>query len=437
MIKSKYIKPIPKHILKLIKQADDNANKTLLGRTRFYAYLAIYNKELVKVTVAVKNYYKQWLYKQVAVHGIHSDICYIKDIVFYTICGYVVGWFEQGVGRYPKWFENPEWGWQEDRLFDPQAPIVNHELIDKLPEYKYSAHKLYDGVDILQYLRHYEKYPVTEYMLKLGLNSFVLSKQILEKATKDKSFRKWLANNREELKSRYYYVLTIISAYNKKLDLRYLQAYTNAKKNIKDYKRKAFVEEKFGNLENFYHYIAKHDTTISTYDDYIDACEYLKLNIQEEKHCMPHDFNKWHDIRTDERDTQQALKDAKERKKFYAKFALVAEKYTELQHDKQPNYICIIAKTPYELIVEGKKLHHCVGGLNYCQKFNREETLIFFIRCKETPDIPLATLEYSPTKHSIIQCHANKNLAPSLDVMTYVKDIWLPYANRQIKQIVA
>ncbi len=431
------IKPIPKHILKLIKQADDNADKSILGRTRFYAYLAIYNKELVKVTVAVKNHYKQWLCKQVAVHGIHSDKCYIKDIVFYSICGYVVGWFEQGVGRYPKWFESPEWGWQEDKLFDPYAPIVNRELVDKFPEYKYSAYKLYTGVSILQYLRLYEKYPVTEYMLKLGLNDLVFSKQILVKAMKDKGFRKWLANNREELKTKYYYISTILSAYSKKQNLNYLQSYLSAKKNIKDYSKKDFVKEKFGSLENFYHYIAKHDTTIHSYGDYIDACVYLGLDIQEEKHCMPHNFKRWHDIRIDERNTQRELKDAEERKILYEQFATVAKKYNGLQHNKKYNFICIIANTPNELTIEGEKLHHCVGGLNYCKKFTREETLIFFIRCKETPNIPLATLEYSLTKHSILQCHANENVAPNADVMNYVNNIWLPYANRKIKQIAA
>ena len=87
---AKDIRPIPKYILEIIKKADKKANVTPAGKTRFYAYLAIWKKELVKVTVAVKYHYKKWLYKQVAVHGIHSDICYIKDIVFYYLAGYSV-----------------------------------------------------------------------------------------------------------------------------------------------------------------------------------------------------------------------------------------------------------------------------------------------------------------------------------------------------------
>ena len=84
-MKIEKIKPIPKYILARIKKADiQNNNVTLPHRTRFYAYLTKNDGELVKVTVAVKYRYKKWLYKQVAVHGIHSDLCFVKDMVFYN-----------------------------------------------------------------------------------------------------------------------------------------------------------------------------------------------------------------------------------------------------------------------------------------------------------------------------------------------------------------
>lgn len=98
-MKIEKIKPIPKYILARIKKADKQNNATLPHRTRFYAYLTKNDGELVKVTVAVKYRYKKWLYKQVAVHGIHSDLCFVKDMVFYNIWGYFVGWYEQGAQK--------------------------------------------------------------------------------------------------------------------------------------------------------------------------------------------------------------------------------------------------------------------------------------------------------------------------------------------------
>lgn len=61
-MKIEKIKPIPKYILARIKKADAQNNATLPHQTRFYAYLTKNDGELVKVTVAVKYRYKNWLY---------------------------------------------------------------------------------------------------------------------------------------------------------------------------------------------------------------------------------------------------------------------------------------------------------------------------------------------------------------------------------------
>ena len=54
------LRPIPKYIQKQIKKQDLLECPAQKGPTRFYAYLTTIQKELVKVTVAVKNYYKKW-----------------------------------------------------------------------------------------------------------------------------------------------------------------------------------------------------------------------------------------------------------------------------------------------------------------------------------------------------------------------------------------
>lgn len=106
-----------------------------------------------------------------------------------------------------------------------------------------------------------------------------------------------------------------------------------------------------------------------------------------------------------------------------------------MQRDKNENYISVIAKSPRELVNEGEILHHCVGRMGYDQKFAREETLIFFIRAKDEPDVPLTTVEYSPKTHKILQCHADYNATPESNVLDFVNKKWLPYANRKLRQI--
>mgnify|MGYP003302505040 CR=1 FL=1 len=94
-------------------------------------------------------------------------------------------------------------------------------------------------------------------------------------------------------------------------------------------------------------------------------------------------------------------------------------------------FITLIAKSPAELVKEGETLHHCVGSMNYDQKFAREETLIFFVRLSSSPTVPLVTLEYSLSNHKILQCYGDRDSKPDDNILNYVKKVWLPYANRQ------
>ena len=113
----------------------------------------------------------------------------------------------------------------------------------------------------------------------------------------------------------------------------------------------------------------------------------------------------------------------------------LADKYFPMQHSKRSAFVCIIAKSPAELIREGEVLHHCVGRMNYDQRFVREESLIFFVRDKDKPDIPLVTIEYSISQKKVLQCYGDQDSKPSENVLHYVNKVWLPYANKTIKQI--
>ena len=99
-MKIEKIKPIPKYILNLIKKADKQDRLNQNSQKRFYAYLTTNDKELVKVTVAIKNKGKNWYCKQVAIHGVNSKDCFIKDIEYTWIAGYSVGWYEQGLQKF-------------------------------------------------------------------------------------------------------------------------------------------------------------------------------------------------------------------------------------------------------------------------------------------------------------------------------------------------
>ena len=439
MIDERYIKPIPKYILKLICKAEFNNPFSDSGYVRFYSYLTKNNGELAKVTVACKNNpnSKRWRCKQVIVHGVHSDKCLLKDICRHFMGNYSIGWFYEGLQKEPKWFESEDWGWQYDKYFNIYCPVLNPEYALKFPKYRYSALDKYAYTDTFKYLRLYEKYPQAEMLVKFGLSDYATSVQILKKVGTDKRFRKWIAANRAELSFKDYYAQTVLQAYKTGMPLNEAQEFLRRKKSFvcdRDYRP---IRELFRgkDLERFFNYIDKQNTSYRAYLDYLKACNYLRLDMSEEKNKLPHDFKRWHDMRIDQYRTAMALKDAEERKEFYAKFAVVAEKYLPLQKSGNDMFIAVIARSPQELIREGNTLHHCVGRMNYDQKFVREETLIFFIRNTAEPDKPFVTVEYSLSQKKVLQCYGDNDTKPNDSVLEFVNKKWLPFANKQLNKI--
>ena len=155
------------------------------------------------------------------------------------------------------------------------------------------------------------------------------------------------------------------------------------------------------------------------------------------KNRFPHDFRYWHDMRIDQYATARAEADRKAKQELYEKFARIAEKYLSLEHDKRSAFICIIARSPADLIREGEILHHCVGRMNYDMRVIREQSLIFFIRSKDRPDVPFVTVAYSLQSHKVLQCYGEHDHRPGDDVLHYVNKVWLPYANKTLKKLAA
>ena len=277
-------------------------------------------------------------------------------------------------------------------------------------------------------------------LVKFGLSEYATSVQILRKIGKDNRFRKWLIQKRDELHYGHYYVGTLLIAYKTGKPLKQVQELEAEKKSF-------YRQDGYRNIKRLFktdkqvtalmEYVMEKKINLPSYADYLHACEYLGLDMGLPKNRFPHDFKHWHDMRIDQYRTAKALKDAEERKELYAKFAAIAEKYLGLQRDKDDTFIAVIAHSPQDLIREGDILHHCVGRMNYDQKFVREESLIFFVRNIDSPDVPFVTVEYSLTSHKVLQCYGDHDSKPSDSVLEFVHKKWLPFANRQLKKIQA
>ena len=438
----KNLRPIPAYISIRIKKRDEK--NFSYGNVRFYAYFAKMKGELVKITVACKNYKNQWFCKQVAVHGVHSEICYVKDLE-YTMMGYSVGWYSHGLTDKRKYFENDKWQTAADKYYDPNAEVVNKKFALTFDAYKYSVIDKYPYYNVFKYLRTYEQYPQAEYFIKSGLQHLATNKTLLKKADKDKNFRKWLVKYAKQLRNEcgnypYFSAQVILSAYKTEMPLIEAQRFDREKKELlENYSYTHTINKVISNKEigTFLNYIKKQNTNVNSYADYIKACTYLGLDMTLPKNRYPHDFKRWHDIRSDEYATAKAIADEKERAELYEKFALVAQKYEGLQYKRQADFIMLIPHSPADLIREGESLSHCVGRMGYEQKMVREETLIFFVRNITEPNVPFVTVEFSIKLRKVLQCYGYDDTIPNDNVLYFVNKQWLPFANRQIKKLLA
>lgn len=438
----KDIKPIPKYIMDEIYKRDIKIHPWQESMVRYYAYLTIWKKELVKVTVAVTTQKKQWCCKQVAVHGVNSSKLRQRHGIQLFRLRLSRRLVHGRIAAYQKRFEDGKWYTADTKYYDPYAPLINRSVIAKIPEYRYSAYQHYSGRDIISYLRIYSRFPQTEYMLKNGLCAYAENITLLKKFAKDKKFCQWFIRHRKELALPYgntYNITTIREAYKTDSPLKEVKHFLFRKKQFERETRFNPIRTLFPGwkLQTYFDYSNKQNITDNLYLDYLNACNYLGVDMSKKQNLLPADFYKWHDIRIRQYSEAKAIAAAKNKQELMQKFSEVAEKYLPLQHNKRSAFICVIARSPADLIREGEMLGHCVGRMNYDERFAQEQSLIFFVRTKEHPEKPLVTLEYSLKTYKVLQCYAEHNTQPNDDILHYVNKVWLPYANKTLKQIAA
>ena len=96
--------------------------------------------------------------------------------------------------------------------------------------------------------------------------------------------------------------------------------------------------------------------------------------------------------------------------------------------------LCIVIPSGGEAIkLEGKTLHHCVGG--YAQRHMDGVTTILFLRRAEHPEKPMVTIEMSGNNIKQIHgwddertiCEENPNRTPCMELYADFLTVWLDW----------
>lgn len=163
--------------------------------------------------------------------------------------------------------------------------------------------------------------------------------------------------------------------------------------------------------------------TVITYLDYLSMRQKLGYDLDNAIIQYPKDLEDGHRKMTIEINKKQLDKRIEE---VESKFPLIRKRYKELNKMyayEYEEYIIRPAKSAEEIVIEGRMLHHCVGGDTYLQRHNDGESAILFLRKKDEPDKQYITLEIRENR--ISQWYGAYDKKPDKEKIDKWLDDWM------------
>lgn len=159
----------------------------------------------------------------------------------------------------------------------------------------------------------------------------------------------------------------------------------------------------------------KHTALI--YFDYLGMRQRLGYELKNSIYQYPRDLMGEHDKMVME---INKIEQNKRLKEVSEKFPMIRKHYRQLRKKyfyEDETFLIRPARSAEEIVMEGRFLHHCVGGNNYLEKHNREENIILLLRQKETPEVPYITVEIIHNSLQIRQWYGKNDRKPEEDKM--------------------
>ena len=154
-----------------------------------------------------------------------------------------------------------------------------------------------------------------------------------------------------------------------------------------------------------------------TYMDYLGMRLSLGYDLTNTVYQQPRDLEAAHNKMAAEQNKKEADKRLQEVKK---KFAGIRNSYRKLRNRyfyEDDEYIIRPARSAEEIVMEGRILHHCVGGDRYLGKHNDGQTYILMLRFAKEPEIPYITVEIERDTHQLIQWYGAHDHKPDEEHM--------------------
>nr|DAI68145.1 MAG TPA: PcfJ like protein [Caudoviricetes sp.] len=153
-------------------------------------------------------------------------------------------------------------------------------------------------------------------------------------------------------------------------------------------------------------------STATTYADYLNMRQSLGYDLNNTIYQHPRDLETAHDEMVRESHKEEIDKRLNE---VAIRFPDIQSRYRELRKKyfyEDDEYLIRPARSAEEIVMEGRTLHHCVGGDTYLRRHDRGESYILMLRDKEQPDRPYITVEIDSQKPYIKQWYGTHDRKP-------------------------
>ena len=260
---------------------------------------------------------------------------------------------------------------------------------------------LNDIDDTMLYIRAYVEHPSLERLAKMGFGYLWDSKNVYRQSyDSSRKLMSFLKNNRE-------YVL------KEKPNLGWIMEAIKANMDAEGYKKYLAKNELTTRLENYkfkselidemFKYILKQASDVYTYYDYLDACDKLKMNINDRGVQFPRNLIESHDAVVNAIDEKKN----KETNEGLKKAMNILKPFIENTGEFQ----LIIPTSKRQLIMWGDALHCCVGKLGYGEKMAKGNTIILgvFLNGKIVECCEIGIPDYGSKEMRILQLRGDHN----------------------------
>ena len=175
--------------------------------------------------------------------------------------------------------------------------------------------------------------------------------------------------------------------------------------------------------------------TYSHYVDYIGMAKEMDYNLENDIVRYPKDLRAAHDKAVSEFYQAEIDKKAREVMRKYPQIRKMAEELNAKYGYKDKNYVIVAPANAADIVAEGRKLHHCVGGDTYLSRHNCGSSFIFFLRKASEPEKSYYTIELSAKDNRIMQYYGYNDKKPDKEAVNAILEKWKRQLARRKEQI--